>query len=51
MRQNLTVRQTFGGEDMIHVLEEFEGQENVENNKTIEEHRKFFIFNIHMTHV
>ena len=30
MRQNLTVRQTFGGEDMIHVLEEFEGQENVE---------------------
>jgi len=30
MQRNLTVKQTFGGEDMIHVLEEFEGQENVE---------------------
>jgi len=30
MQRNLTVRQTFGGDDMIHVLDEFEGQENVE---------------------
>ena len=29
MQRNLTVRQTFGGDDMIHILEEFEGQENV----------------------
>lgn len=27
---NLTVRQTFGGDDMIHVLEEFEDEQNVE---------------------
>ena len=26
----LTVRQTFGGDDMIHVLEEFEDEQNVE---------------------
>ena len=30
MQRNLTVRQTFGGDDMIHVLSEFEGQDNVE---------------------
>ena len=29
-KQNFTVRQTFGGEDMIHVLEDFEGESNVE---------------------
>jgi len=27
---NLTVRETFGGDDMIHVLEEFERETNVE---------------------
>ena len=30
LARNLTVRQTFGGEDMIHVLPEFEGEQNVE---------------------
>ena len=25
LRRGLTVRDTFGGDDMIHVLEEFEG--------------------------
>ena len=30
MVQNYTVRQTFGGEDIIYVLEEFEGEQNVE---------------------
>lgn len=29
-RQELSVRQTFGGDDMIHVLEEFEREKNVE---------------------
>ena len=28
--RNLTVKETFGGEDIIHVLEEFEGEQNVE---------------------
>jgi hypothetical protein len=27
--QNLSVTDAFGGDDMIHVLEEFEGQRNV----------------------
>ena len=30
LKQELTVKQTFGGEDMIHVLEEFERERNVE---------------------
>ena len=30
MMHNLTVRQTFGGEDIIYVLPEFEGEANVE---------------------
>ena len=28
--KKMTVRQTFGGDDMIHVLDDFEGEENVE---------------------
>jgi hypothetical protein len=30
LHHRLTVRQTFGGDDMIHVLEEFEDEKNVE---------------------
>ena len=29
IQKNLTVRDTFGSEDIIHVLEEFEGESNV----------------------
>ena len=29
-RRSLTVEETFGGEDVIHVLEEFEGEQNVQ---------------------
>ena len=28
-QKNLTVRDTFGSEDLIHVLEEFEGEQDV----------------------
>ena len=30
MEKNLSVRQTFGGEDIIYNLEEFDGEQNVE---------------------
>ena len=29
-QRNLTVEQTFGGNDVIHVLEEFDGEQNVQ---------------------
>ena len=29
LQRNLTVRDAFGGEDMIHVLPDFEGEPNV----------------------
>lgn len=28
-QRNLSVEQTFGGEDVIHILPEFDGEENV----------------------
>ncbi len=30
MHQDMSVRETFGSEDMIHVLQEYDGEENVE---------------------
>lgn len=30
VQRHLTVRNTFGSEEIVHVLEEFEGEQNVE---------------------